>query len=81
VNGLPARPVGFSNVMPTSAESHLQWLQYKRKGGSPMELTGTERRPSPTSGGSEGTTDRVFRQFGHMKQFLAHLWHSCERDY
>lgn len=24
---VPARPVGFSNVMPTSAESHLQWLQ------------------------------------------------------
>ena len=22
--GSPARPVGFSNVMPTSAESHLQ---------------------------------------------------------
>jgi hypothetical protein len=22
-----ASPVGFSNVIPTSAESHLQWLQ------------------------------------------------------
>jgi hypothetical protein len=29
--------------------------------------------PSPGSGGSEGTTDRVFRQFGHIKQFRAHL--------
>ena len=41
---------------------------------------GTERRPSPESGGSEGTTDNVFRQFGHMKQFLAHLVHGCERN-
>ena len=32
-----------------------------------------DRRPSPDSGGSEGTTESVFRQFGHMKQFRAHL--------
>ena len=30
---------------------------------------------SPLSGGSDGTTVRVFRQFGHMKQFRAHLVH------
>jgi hypothetical protein len=36
-------------------------------------LIGTASRPSPESGGSEGTTERVLRQFGHIKQFRAHL--------
>lgn len=30
-------------------------------------------RASPLSGGSEGTTVSVFSQFGHIKQFRAHL--------
>ena len=37
------------------------------------EPAGTASRLSPVSGGSEGTTDRVFRQSGHMKQLRAHL--------
>lgn len=37
---------------------------------------GAESLPSPESGGSEGTTDNVFRQFGHMKQFRAHLFYT-----
>ena len=69
----PARPVGFSKVIPTWTESHRQWLQYKKKGGSFSEVTGIGSRLSPVSGGSEGTTDRVFLQFGHMKQLRAHL--------
>lgn len=45
-------------------------------------LIGMASLPSPGSGGSEGTTDRVFRQFGHMKQFRAHLdaMSETERD-
>jgi hypothetical protein len=57
--------------MPTSAESHLQLLQYRKKGGSPRVEMGT--RPSSDSGGSEGTTVRVFLQLGQRKQFRAHL--------
>lgn len=69
-----ARLVGFSNVIPTSAESQRQWLQYRKNGGSPsvfMDVT----RPSADSGGSDGTTIKVFLQEGHRKQFRAHL---CE---
>lgn len=69
---LPASPVGFSNVIPISAESHLQWLQYRKKGGSPEALT---VRGSAVSGGSEETTDSVFRQLGHEKQLRAHLYY------
>ena len=36
-------------------------------------LIGSARCPSPVSGGSEGTTDNVLRQFGHIKQLRAHL--------
>lgn len=70
---IPARPVGLSNVIPTSAESHRQWLQYKKKGGSPIVLSGIEEEFASSSVGSEGTTDNVFRQLGHKKQFRAHL--------
>ena len=69
----PASPVGFSKVMPTSAESQRQWLQYRKKGGSPAVLRTEGKRPSPLSGGSDGTTVRVFLQLGHMKQFRAQL--------
>ncbi len=76
----PARPVGFSNVIPTSAESHRQWLQYRKKGGSPIVLiTKDDARPSSVSGGSDGTTVNVFLQFGHMKQFRAQLCFPCDQ--
>ena len=67
-----ARLVGFSKVIPTSAESHRQWLQYKKKGGSPSVFM-DDIRPSEDSGGSDGTTIKVFLQDGHKKQFRAHL--------
>jgi hypothetical protein len=67
-----ARLVGFSKVIPTSAESQRQWLQYKKNGGSPSVFT-DDIRPSASSGGSDGTTIRVFLQDGHRKQFRAHL--------
>lgn len=57
--------------MSTSAESHRQWLQYRKKGGSPTALIAVI--PSSAPGGSEGTTESVFRQFGQRKQFRAHL--------
>lgn len=60
--------------MPTSALSHLQLLQYKKNGGSPTaEIVIGALEPSGGSGGSEETTERVFVQIGHEKQFLAHL--------
>jgi len=43
-----------------------------------MALNGIDDRPS-SSGGSEGTTESVLRQFGHKKQFRAHLG-SCKID-
>lgn len=67
-----ARLVGFSKVIPTSAESQRQWLQYKKNGGSPSVFM-EDIRPSADSGGSDGTTIRVFLQDGHRKQFRAHL--------
>lgn len=44
-------------------------------------LMGAESLPSPASGGSEGTTDNVLRQLGHMKQFRAHLAHKGLIEY
>ena len=38
-----------------------------------MVLIGIEDDAVVSSGGSEGTTDNVFRQLGHKKQFRAHL--------
>ena len=38
-----------------------------------MLITIGEVRESPAYGGSDGTTVNVFEQFGHMKQFRAHL--------
>jgi len=67
-----ARLVGFSKVIPTSAESQRQWLQYKKNGGSPRVFM-VDIRPSADSGGSDGTTIKVFLQDGHRKQFRAHL--------
>jgi len=67
-----ARLVGFSKVIPTSAESQRQWLQYKKNGGSPSVFM-VDIRPSADSGGSDGTTIKVFLQDGHRKQFRAHL--------
>ena len=67
-----ARLVGFSKVIPTSAESQRQWLQYKKNGGSPSVFM-DDIRPSADSGGSDGTTIKVFLQDGHKKQFRAHL--------
>ena len=67
-----ARLVGFSKVIPTSAESQRQWLQYKKNGGSPSVFM-DDTRPSADSGGSDGTTMSVFLQEGHKKQFRAHL--------
>ena len=68
-----ARLVGFSKVIPTSAESQRQWLQYKKNGGSPSVFM-VDIRPSADSGGSDGTTINVFLQEGHRKQFRAHLY-------
>ena len=73
IKNVPASPVGFSNVIPISAESHLQWLQYKKNGGSPTALNVADIRPSGVSVGSEDTTDRVLWQIGHEKQLRAHL--------
>lgn len=36
-------------------------------------LSGMADDAPASSGGSEGTTDNVFRQLGHKKQFRAHL--------
>ena len=38
-----------------------------------MVLISGDVRPSPSSGGSEGTTVSVFLQMGHMKQLRAQL--------
>jgi hypothetical protein len=43
-----------------------------------MALNGIDDRPS-SSGGSEGTTESVLRQFGQRKQFRAHL-RPCKID-
>ena len=64
--------MGFSKVIPTSAESQRQWLQYKKNGGSPSVFM-DETRPSADSGGSDGTTINVFLQDGQRKQLRAHL--------
>lgn len=49
-------------------------MQYRKKGGSPRAVaTIGDILLSPLSGGSDGTTVKVLRQLGHMKQFLAHL--------
>jgi hypothetical protein len=45
----PARFVGFSNMIPTSVESQRQWLQYKKKSGSPSVFA-DDIRPSADSG-------------------------------
>ena len=49
-------------------------MQYKKNGGSPNVVdTMGDIRLSTFSGGSDGTTVSVLRQFGHKKQFRAHL--------
>ena len=73
-----ARLVGFSKVIPTSAESQRQWLQYKKNGGSPSVFM-DDMRPSADSGGSDGTTIKVFLQDGQRKQFRAHLHKTGQR--
>ena len=44
-------------------------------------LIGIEDGAPGSTGGSEGTTDNVFRQLGHKKQFRAHLHHKVEQKF
>lgn len=66
-----ARLVGFSNVMPTSFESHRQKLHVKKYGGSPTLAAAVLR--GMLGSGSDATTERVWSHWEHWKQLRAHL--------
>ena len=54
-----ARLVGFSKVIPASAEFQPQRLQYRKNGRPPSVLT-VDIRPSEDSGGSDSMAMKVF---------------------
>lgn len=64
-----AKLVGFSNVMLISFEFHLHTLQARKYG--PADAGVVDGVASCAA-----TTDSVFWQIGHWKQFLAHLIHT-----